>query len=617
MEVRAKFRDFVGFREDVSCMTGCPINTDSGMYVQQIANGKYEDAYLTARSPNPFASSCGLICAAPCEDACRRGAVDEPVSIRSLKKFVTEMYGPESNKPDTVRRLFSGELPDSNVHNRHIARLQGIKTENGSKNIAVIGAGPAGLTAAHDLAILGYKVTVFEALGITGGQMRVGIPPYRLPDHVLDSEVEFIESLGVEIKLNTPITGEKGISWLKSQGFSAVFISVGLMKGRLLNMEGSDLHGVHSALEYLNKAGLGETTDTGKRVVVIGGGLVAMDAAREARRQLMAIDINVKYDVHVASLESYTEMPAHQSVSGRQELEETEDEDIHFHPSWGPHRVIGENGKVTGIELIKVLSVFDADGRFSPKFDENQKKVIPCDSVIFAIGQMADLSFITEQDGVTISPRGIIEVDEKFMTSSPGVFAGGDAAFGPRNAIDGVAHGKKAAVYIDEFLTGHKRSTEYEARVEILHTPSYSMIDGYDLLDRKTPPVADPKDRIGKQMIELSFDEKNAVEQAARCLTCHVSPVYDSDLCIICGRCVDICPQQCLSFVPLSEVQIEGVEDMTGFAGGLDLDVSDDITVMVKDDEKCIRCALCATRCPTDALQMERVIVEERPVEVQ
>ncbi len=617
MKIKSKFRDFLAFRDDVSCLSGCPVHTDSGMYVQQIAGGDFEGAYLTARSPNPFASSCGLVCAAPCEDKCRRGAVDAPVSIRSLKKFVTEQYGPESGKPDTVKRLFSGELPGSSTHTGHIAKLLNRKSESTGQPVAVVGAGPAGLTAAHDLATLGYKVTVFEALGVTGGQMRIGIPPYRLPDHILDREVEFIQSLGVEIKLNTPVTKEKGLGWLKEQGFQAVFLSVGLMKGRMIPIEGKDLSGVHTALDYLNRAGLGETTDTGHRVVVIGGGLVAMDAAREARRQLLAKEPGAHYEIHVASLESYTEMPAHQSVSGRQELEETEDEEIQFHPSWGPHRILGENGKVTGIELIEVVSVFDSEGKFNPTFNESSKKTIHCDSVILAIGQAADLSFVSESDGVTVSPRGIIQVDEQLMTTAPGIFAGGDGAFGPRNAIDGVSHGKQAAVSIHEFLSGKKRETSYDVRVEIMHTPSYNMIDGYDRLDRKTPPVADPRDRIGKQMIELSFDEKNAVEQASRCLTCHTSPVYDSDLCILCGRCVDICPQQCLSFVPFSDVTIEGVEDMSAFARSLELNPgNEDVTVMLKDDHACIRCGLCASRCPTGALAMERVIVEEQSVVV-
>lgn len=614
MQFFAKFRDLLAFREDVSCLSGCPVNTDSGMYVRLIAQGKFEDAYLTARAPNPFASSCGRVCAAPCEDNCRRGAVDEPVSIRSLKKFLTERFGVESEKPDTYKKLFTGIKPPSHIHNLQVANLVETKAEKNGMKIAVIGAGPAGLSVAHDLAILGYGVTVFELFEKAGGMMRYGIPSYRLPDDVLDKEVRAIEDLGVEIRLNTRIDQSNGgIARLKNEGYNAIFLGHGVIKGRHLNMEGSDLDGVHTALEFLVNSNKGITTETGNRSVIIGGGLVAMDAARDVRRQLLNKDPSATYDVHLAYLEDWQSMPAALSESGRQEIEETMDEDIHFHPSWGPHRIVGENGRVTGIELKKVLRVFDEEGRFSPQFDESQIKTIPCDSVIFAIGQMADLSYLAEQDGVGEN-RGIIRIDENLMTTAPGVYAGGDAAFGPKNLIDAVANGKRAAIAIDEYLTKQKRNTIYDVRIEQYYTPRYGMMEDYDRFERKTPNVAEPEKRVGVQEIELSFDEDEAVKQASRCLTCHTSPVYNGDLCIICGRCVDICPQDCLSFSPISEVVVDGVEDNNHWATDkLGLSAADEITVMLKDDEACIRCGLCATRCPTDALTMESIIVEEHP----
>lgn len=638
MQFKARLRNMLSFREEAVCMTGCPVNTDSGMYVQQIAKGEYEAGYLTARSPNPFASSCARVCAAPCEDQCRRGKVDEPVSIRSLKKFLTERYGVESQRSRTMAQLFDGVSPKSHTHAMHVAPLAKTATKTGKK-VAVIGAGPAGLAAAHDLAILGYRVTVFEESPHTGGMMRLGIPSYRLPDEVLDLEVEQIRSMGVEIQLNTRISAESGIQRLREQGYEAIFIAVGVVKGRLTNIEGGDLQGVMPALDFLVKSNQGISSDIGKRVVVIGGGLVAMDAARDARRQMLEKDETAQlivamdaamdarrqilshadhegYEVHVASLESMAEMPAALSTSGRQELEETLDENINFHPSWGPHRILGENGKVTGIELKKVVQVFDADGRFHPIFSEDEKKVIRCDSVIFAVGQAADLSFLKDADGVEITPRGTLKIDAHLMTTAPGIFAGGDVAFGPRNLIDAVSNGKKAALAIDTFLTGKARTVEFNVKIDVHHTPAYRMPAEYEKKARTTPPVAPPEKRIGKQEIELSFTEEEARSQASRCLTCHTSPIYNSEECIICGRCTDICPQKCLTFVPYSSLTIENENEKNP---GSDLlrylraQPDDDLTVMLKDDTACIRCGLCATRCPTGAMTMETILVNEVP----
>ncbi|MDH5657064.1 MAG: NAD(P)-binding protein, partial [Spirochaetia bacterium] len=245
MGYKTRTRDLVSFREEVSCMTGCPINTDCGMYVQQIAKGDFEAGYLTARSPNPFASSCGRVCAAPCEDNCRRGRVDEPISIRSLKKFLTEQYGPESSRPETQKRLINGEQPASHFHSMHASALkQTAPQDTGGKKVAVIGAGPAGLSCAHDLAILGYSVTVFDNFDKGGGMMRYGIPSYRLPDQVIDSEIETIRSMGVTINQNQAV---KSIDELKSQGFNAIFIGTGVTLGRKIPIEGADLPGTLTA----------------------------------------------------------------------------------------------------------------------------------------------------------------------------------------------------------------------------------------------------------------------------------------------------------------------------------------------------------------------------------
>lgn len=616
LSIKTKTKTPVSYREEVSCMVACPVSTDAGMFVQHAAKGNFAQGYLTARSPNPFASSCGRICAAPCEDNCRRGRIDKSVAIRGIKKYLCEKFGPESDHPETLQTLFEGNLPQASVSAMDVANVESLKLESGNKKIAIIGGGPSGLSCAHDLAILGYLVTVFEALEKAGGMMRYGIPFYRLPEDVLDKEIQVIEDRGVEIRTNTKVESIQG---LFDQGFDSVFIGVGCMKGRGLPIEGADLDGVSLAVDFLLEANRGKRPEVSQRTIVIGGGLVALDAARDVRRGLIEKsmaeggqkELTSDQAIHMACLESFDEMPANISLTGQQEVEEMMDEQIELHPSWGPKRILGENGKVTGIELVRVLSVFDEDGKFAPKFDEDTTKIIEADSVIFAIGQAADFSFIKENDGVEVNPWGTIKIDaETFATSREGVYAGGDAAFGPRLMIDAVSHGKKAAAFIDEYLSKRVREKLYDVNIEVIPTHQYKMVENYEKKAHSHPSIAEPEERIGQGEVELSFSREEVAEQASRCLTCHTNPIYNGDLCILCGRCVDICPQKCLSFVPFSSIENEN-GDKEAILKDLGLDPSEDLTVMIKDDDKCIRCGNCAYRCPTDAMTMERIIVEE------
>ncbi len=619
LSIKTKIKSPVSYREDVDCMAACPVGTDAGMFVQQAAKGNFAEGYLTARSPNPFASSCGRICAAPCEDNCRRGRIDKSVAIRGIKKYLCEKFGPESDHPETLQSLFNGKLPQASVSAMDVASVASLKLEITSKKVAIVGGGPSGLSCAHDLAILGYCVTVFEALEKAGGMMRFGIPFYRLPADVLDKEIQVIENTGVEIRTNACV---ESIQSLFDQGFESVFIGVGCMKGRGLPIEGADLDGVSLAVDFLLEANRGNRPELSRKTVVIGGGLVALDAARDVRRGLIEKnlaeggkkELTSDQTIHMACLESFDEMPANISLTGQQEVEEMMDEQVELHPSWGPKRIVGENGKVTGIELVRVLSVFDEDGKFAPKFAEETTKTIEADSVIFAIGQAADFSFIKENDGVETNPWGTIKIDpETFATSREGVYAGGDAAFGPRLMIDAVSHGKKAAAFIDEYLSKRVREKLYDVNIEVIPTGHYTMATDYEKKTHRHPAIAEPEDRIGMEEVELSFSDEEVAEQASRCLTCHTNPIYNGELCILCGRCVDICPQNCLSFVPFSSIEIEN-GDKEAVLKNLGLDPGEDITVMIKDDDKCIRCGNCAYRCPTDAMTMERVVVEEHPV---
>lgn len=619
--------------------------TDGGRYVQLIAEGRDEDAYLVARAPNPFASVCGRVCAAPCEDACRRGSIDAPIAIRALKRFVTEQYGVESTRPDTQDRLREALVSEGNRYAGHLpARFLRQRPESPSLEgapppmVAVVGAGPAGLSAAHDLALLGYAVTVFDAADEPGGMMRFGIPEYRLPRTLIRSEIDKILALGVTLKPSTPLSSTFGIGDLKRHGFEAVFLSVGVAKGRDLQIPGAELDGVIKAVDYLLNVNRGYRMDLGRKVVVIGGGFVAFDAARTALRlgrlegdeapgpDEMAAESKARVkeamdsaraalrggasEVTVVSLESFEEMPVLRTAQGHEEFEEAKREGVAFIPRRGPRRFVG-NGRLTGIELRGVRSVFDSSGRFAPEYSDDDLVTIEADACVLAIGQRADLSFLRPEDGIALTPGGTIRVDaETLATSAPGVFAGGDVAFGPRNLIDAVANGKRGARSIHQFLARDDARIEVGLEIDQIPTSRYRMIAGFEILDREPPPTLDLGRRTGIAEVEIGFDAAGARRQAARCLICHVQTIYDPEKCVLCNRCVDVCPEYCLAIVPFEELELSDIEREVlterAEAQGLPL------AAMIKDDERCIRCGLCAIRCPTDAMTMERFAITER-----
>ncbi len=615
----------------VPCQIGCPVHTDAGRYVQLIAEGRFADAFLTARSPNPFASVCGRVCAAPCEDHCRRGKIDAPVTIRALKRFVTEKYGVESIEPDKQNDLFEGSYEPGNKWPWHLPmQVRHRRSAAGAHKVAVIGSGPAGLSCAHDLALMGYAVTVFEATGVAGGMLRHGIPEYRLSRTLINNEIEKIRFLGAEVRYNTPLTGEFGIAELRKQGCDAVFISVGTRQGRDLTVEGSDLDGVIKAIDYLLNINNGYRVQVGPRVLVIGGGFVAFDAARTALRGgPEPADLHEAVDaartamrggaeeVHIASLESFGEMPVLRTAQGHVEFEEAQREGVVFHPQRGPRRFFGENGKLRGVEFIGVKRTYDDEGRFNPVYDPEYSECFDVDTVILAIGQRADLSFLQPSDGVELTRAGFIKViPDTLATTAPGVFAGGDVAFGPHNIIDAVANGKLAASSIDEYLGGRKRETAYKLEIEKIPTRRYARPEDYEQTPRQPPPSIALDRRTGIAEVETGYAEPDARAQAERCLACHIQTIYDAEKCVMCNRCVDICPEYCLSLVPVAELPVE--EQMRAqLLQHYSLDPSLPASVMLKDEETCIRCGLCALRCPTDAMSMEVFYYEQYEVASQ
>jgi NADPH-dependent glutamate synthase beta subunit-like oxidoreductase len=546
----------------------------------------------------------------------------------------------ESIHPDTQNRLLKQPVEEGNRYVGHLpypSRREGQgglgKAVVGRPKVAVIGSGPAGLAAAHDLALLGYAVTVFEATEEPGGALRFGIPEYRLPRTLLREEINKIISLGVDLRLSTPLTPAFGLSALRSQGYEAVFLSVGVTKGRDLMLPGVELPGVVKAVDYLLNVNRGHRLDLGRKVVIVGGGFVAFDAARLALRLSREEEIDAlergetgavkealdsaraalrggAAELTIVSLENFEEMPVLRTTQGHEEFEEARKEGIRFLPRRGPKQFLGD-GRLTAVELKKVLGVFDENGRFAPTYDENDVVTIETTACVLAIGQRADLSFLAPGDGVELTPGGTVKTDPGTMaTSAPGVFAGGDVAFGPRNLIEAVANGKRAARSIHEWLAKDRARIEAHVEIEKIPTRDYRMITGFELWDREAPPTLDLGRRTGIAEVETGYDEADARVQGGRCLVCHVQTIYDPEKCVLCSRCVDVCPEYCLAIVPFEDLDLpdEQRAELERRAEGSGLPLS----AMVKDDEKCIRCGLCAIRCPTDAMTMEKFSITER-----
>ncbi len=630
---RARVPDVDFWKEIVPCQAACPAHTDSGRYVQLIAQSQNESAYLTAASPNPFASVCGRVCAAPCEDHCRRGKIDEPVAIRALKRFVCERYGPESELSETREKLLSGSTDPGNKWNWHLPMLiRHRRLQAHDDKLAIVGAGPAGLACAHDLAVMGYRPTVFEASAVAGGMMFHGIPSFRLTRAVIEKEIGFLLHLGVELNLKTPLTPEYGLRELRNAGFKAVFLAVGAQGGRDLAIEGCELDGVIKAIEFLLNINRGYAVTLGRSVVVIGGGFVAFDAARAALRwsaqtagesessMVTALDAARAavragvQQVRMLSLESFDEMPVLRTAQGKEEFQEAKREGIVFQTQRGARRFIGKDGHLTALDLIGVKRTYDEAGRFDPIYDPAISETLEADTVILAIGQRADLSFLRPEDGVALTPQNTVKINrETLATTAEGIFAGGDVAFGPRNLIEAIANGKRAALSIDNYLRHGSAATSTHMRFTKLPTRSYRMMPGYEKGHRSAPPVISLGRRTGMSEVEIDYAPGEARLQAERCLCCHIQTIYDSSKCVLCGRCVDVCPQHSLKLVPFDRLAMQGISlgDVRQWYG-IDGNDGQHYSAMIKDDEKCIRCGLCAIRCPTDAMTMEVLSYEDR-----
>jgi formate dehydrogenase (NADP+) beta subunit len=573
------------FHKVVDCQWACPAHTPVPEYIRLIAEGRYSDAYMVNWKSNVFPGILGRTCDRPCEPACRRVRVEkEPVAICRLKRVAADYK-------DDIR----ARLPKP------------VQARNG-KRIALVGGGPASLTVARDLAPLGYTCVVFDQDPKAGGMMRSQIPKFRLPDAVIDEECGYILDLGIEFQ------GGKRIDSLKSllaEGWDAVFVGSGAPRGRDLDIPGRKeaAANIHIGIDWLASVSFGHVNKIGKRVIVLGGGNTAMDCCRSSRRLGGT-------DVTVVVRSGFAEMKA-----SPWEKEDAMHEDIPILNFMVPKLFTHDNGKLTGVLFEKVVAKRDAKGRreLVPSGEPDQH--IPCDDVLVAVGQENAFPWIERDIGVEFDKGGMPKVDTKTMGSTHRqVFFGGDSAFGPKNIIWAVAHGHEAAVSIDKLCSGEDIADRPAPAVEMIsqkmgiHEWSY---DNDITLDKRyRVPLRDKVIALRdiRTEVELGYDPQLALKEAERCLNCDVQTVFTGQLCIECDACVDICPMDCITFTANGE---EGKLRTRLMAPSLnltqDLYVANDLRtgrVMVKDEDVCLHCGLCAERCPTGAWDMQKFLLE-------
>lgn len=549
------------WKQNINCLHACPAHTNVPGYISLIAEGKFQEAFNLNRKANVFPAILGRICMHPCETACRRRHIDEPVAICALKRAAAD-HKPDIDDRSAVSLFFKRE-----------------------QRLAVVGAGPAGLTTADDLARMGYPVTVFEALPVAGGMLNVGIPPYRLDRTVIQRAIQELERLGVEIRLNTPVGKAVTLEQLQSH-YHAVLIAAGAHEAIRLNIPGEGLTGVLHGVTFMRKVNLHEKIPLGRRVAVIGGGNTAIDCARSAR-YLGAGEVTVIYR------RTRDEMPV-----SAEEVQEAQEEGVKVELLVSPLRVIGnKEGRVVGLACIRNRLIEpDEGGRPRPVPIEGSEFVLEVDTVLPAVSQSPDTSFLP--DIFSRSQWDRVEVDpESLMTNVKGVFAVGDYTTGPRDVISVIAdaHRASAAIhaYLQGVLTGEKGRCLKQAG------SPHGAGSNFDELPRQRMPTLPAKERQSlEKEVQLGFGPETAMMEAKRCLRCDCNITVDSERCILCAGCVDVCPYGCIQMIPLDEIESDiAVFDLSHIKQG---------AALVLDETYCMRCGLCMRRCPTGAIEMER-----------
>jgi len=568
----------------VDCQWACPAHTDVPEYIRLIAQGKFTEAYLVNRESNVFPGILGRVCDRPCEPACRRGRVEEkPVAICRLKRVAAD------NRDDV-----SAFLP------------RAPKQKNG-KRVACIGAGPASLTVANDLMPLGYEVTIFEKWGTPGGLMRTNIPAFRLPASVLAEEIDYIIDMGVDLRLGTPVNSMQEL--LASGDYDAIFVGSGAPKGKDLELPGRSAseevkNHIHIGIDWLESVAFEHIKSIGKRVLIIGVGNTAMDCCRTSLR-LGATDVKVM-----------ARKPRNFFKASDWELEDAEAEDVEIVVNHSPRAFLVENGRLTGMLFDRMEYELDGNRILSERIVS--EVTIPCDDVILAIGQENAFPWIENDLGIEFDKWHVPKVDKvTYQSTRPNVFFGGDAAFGPKNIIWAVEHGHQAAISLHQFLQG-KAVTErpppllnLSSRKMGLHEWSYK--NDYNPVERRLMPHVALKERFKKVNIEveLGFNVEQTVAEVQRCLNCDVQTVFEHKLCIECDACIDICPVDCLTMTA-NRPEEELRQHLKAPSGNrsqplfVSAPLQHTARVMVKDEDLCVHCGLCAERCPTAAWDMQK-----------
>ena len=568
----------------VDCQWACPAHTDVPEYIRLIAQGRYSDAYMVNRESNVFPGVLGRVCDRPCEPACRRGRVEEkPVAICRLKRVAADLR-------DDIR-----------------PRLPRAPERKNGKRIACIGAGPASLTVANDLAPLGYEVVVFEQYSTPGGLMRTNIPSFRLPAAVLDEEIGYIVDMGVDLRLGVQVKSMAEL--LGSGGFDAVFVGTGAPKGKELQLPGRDQSDrIHIGIAWLESVAFGHTKAIGENVLIIGVGNTAMDCCRTSLR-LGAKNVKVM-----------ARKPRAFFKASAWELEDAEEETVGIIVNHSPKAFVIEGGKLTGMRFERMDYTLDG----TRIVDERilGEVVLPCDDVILAIGQENAFPWIERDLGIEFDKWDVPRVDAAtFQSTRPGVFFGGDAAFGPKNIIWAVEHGHQAAISLHKYCSGEPvgqrppRGVRLQSRKMGLKEWSYK--NDYNPIERRLVPHVSLKERF-RQLnveVELGFDAERAAAEVQRCLNCDIQTVFEAKLCIECDACIDICPTDCLTITrpgPQPELEQRLKAPRRNMAQGLYLSepLKQTGRIMVKDEDLCVHCGLCAERCPTNAWDMQKSWVD-------
>jgi formate dehydrogenase beta subunit len=573
------------FHKVVDCQWACPAHTDVPEYIRLIAQGRFTDAYMVNRHSNVFPGILGRVCDRPCEPACRRGRVEQkPVAICRLKRVAAD------NRDDDIA-----------------ARLPKIPRLKNGKRVACIGAGSASLTVANDLMPLGYEVTIFEQYAEPGGLMRTNIPSFRLPHSVLNDEIQQIIGMGVDLKLNHPI---KSMRQLLSQGFDAVFVGSGAPKGKELKLPGRQeaAANIHIGIAWLESVAFGHVDKIGERVLIIGVGNTAMDCCRTSLR------------LGAKSVKVMARKPRGFFKASEWELQDAEEENVQIVINRSPKSFVVENGRLTGMLFDKMEYDVASDGRITAERNVGEE-FLPADDVILAIGQENAFPWIERDLGIRFDKWDLPAVDKTtFQSTLPAVFFGGDAAFGPKNIIWAVEHGHQAAISIHRHCQGAAVSDRLPSGVNLqsrkmgMHEWSYS--NDYTPVERRLMPHVSLKERFKKLNIEveLGFTAEQTAQEVQRCLNCDVQTVFEAKLCIECDACIDICPVDCLT--------ITGNGDEADLRSRLKAPAKNltqplyvsaalkqTARVMVKDEDLCVHCGLCAERCPTAAWDMQKSFV--------